>query len=894
MYQNLDMSCLKERQLWKLAAKVKMYDQETGEPISCHNTNLRDCPMLRIHTMRNNPDQSRAHTFHEFYAEKFDWQMGEWNDLSVTFDILPEMLSDTALFRVMIVGGPAGVVLVVDDAELKLIGAINKLHVSAEAAACWKDTTELVITSHTRDWKDRQHVVVDSVDESRKVITLTDGIRKPITAGDSKEYGVEVASLSRPVIFEAESDADDKFIGGHLIVLRTQQKQHIEGVEIRNFGQQGRLGRYSLHFHFCGDSSSSVVRKNVVRHSNQRGFVIHGTNNVTVEENVAFDVFGHCYFLEDRIEEDNTFTRNLGIDIKNMPIDKLLSEKSHRTETDDLASTFWISNPNNFFYGNIAAGGESHGYWFETGPSSGPLSEANLGAFVDNEVHSSSKQAFTVYFPGWLPKEVAMFENLKVYRNQAIGVFLHVTRNLYFSGGLIADNGRVAILNSRGDDVVFNGTVIVGNSGFTDPPSFCTANPHVDIVGMQLDGTKLNENDLIGQVTGTTLMDVEFRNWSATATGCGEGTTVMKMHARQQFIPTFYNPQYFYNVLIDDDAEILNTCYVQDTVGIDNAAIEVVSDDHAAFSPSASPGFLVGPAYSSFLNGCSPINECLDWCPNACLRIVRVLTNSAESDDIEMVVRDGAGDNVVTIHRVIRENDSMNVNFDAYYTVALPAGTFEISFQDIGTGAAIFPDYAIPIFEAAPECSNHLVEDDLVIILPDSAREMCDELVVNGDFASNIDGWQQQYNTIQWNPTIGVGGSGGLQVTNTNNPLYDFATYWLDKSCMRAGDRFEFHAEYKQAATGETTTNRLCQGEGVSICPKAELTSMTLNRETGAYDSTSHGLGSTRLPYDAVGFNVIAGVWTVSDEQAAADKLRFLIHGMGDTTLDNVSIKRLM
>ena len=43
----------------------------------------------------------------------------------------------------------------------------------------------------------------------------------------------------------------------------------------------------------------SVLSKNLVRESNQRCYVIHGTHNVTLSENVAFDTFGHCFMTEE-------------------------------------------------------------------------------------------------------------------------------------------------------------------------------------------------------------------------------------------------------------------------------------------------------------------------------------------------------------------------------------------------------------------------------------------------------------------------------------------------------------------------------------------------------------------------------------------------------------------
>jgi hypothetical protein len=119
---------------------------------------------------------------------------------------------------------------------------------------------------------------------------------------------------------------------------------------------------------------------------------------------------------------------------------RLVSAQSGRTESDDAPSIFWISNPLNNFTGNIAAGSERFGFWFEThsgirGPSDYQLpagfntATENLGAFNDNEAHSCLNIAFTTYPPGWTPTLAAEIVNLKTYRNAGIGMFLHVTRN---------------------------------------------------------------------------------------------------------------------------------------------------------------------------------------------------------------------------------------------------------------------------------------------------------------------------------------------------------------------------------------------------------------------------------------------------------------------------------
>jgi hypothetical protein len=132
------------------------------------------------------------------------------------------------------------------------------------AASCWGPGTELVLTSHTRWSKDEQVATVSSSNPLTGVITLSTPIKKPISKVDHADFAIEVASLNRPVVFEAESDTDNDVIGGHIIIHHTSSYQHIEGVEIRNFGQQGRLGRYPLHFHMCNHSMHSEVKRNVV------------------------------------------------------------------------------------------------------------------------------------------------------------------------------------------------------------------------------------------------------------------------------------------------------------------------------------------------------------------------------------------------------------------------------------------------------------------------------------------------------------------------------------------------------------------------------------------------------------------------------------------------------
>ena len=104
----------------------------------------------------------------------------------------------------------------------------------------------------------------------------------------------------------------------------------------------------------CGNVNGTMVARNTVRQSNQRCYVVHATNAVHLEYNIAFDTFGHCFMLEDGIEEENSFFYNLGLETKIMPDSKVLSLE----ESDMFPATFWASNPKNYFLGNVAAGGK--------------------------------------------------------------------------------------------------------------------------------------------------------------------------------------------------------------------------------------------------------------------------------------------------------------------------------------------------------------------------------------------------------------------------------------------------------------------------------------------------------------------------------------------------------
>ena len=72
----------------------------------------------------------------------------------------------------------------------------------------------------------------------------------------------------------------------------------IQYVEIYNAGKYGTMGRYPVHFHELGPNSGSYVKGCSIRDSANRAMVIHGSQQILLEDNVVYNIVGHAYYLE--------------------------------------------------------------------------------------------------------------------------------------------------------------------------------------------------------------------------------------------------------------------------------------------------------------------------------------------------------------------------------------------------------------------------------------------------------------------------------------------------------------------------------------------------------------------------------------------------------------------
>ncbi len=108
-------------------------------------------------------------------------------------------------------------------------------------------------------------------------------------------------------------DSGDDF-GMHTLVSGEKGEIRVSGTQIKNGGQKNILGRYPFHFHLMGDgenSEKSYFEDNTILNSHFRCISIHGTSKTRISRNVAYNIKGHCFFLEDGVEEMNTIEYNL-------------------------------------------------------------------------------------------------------------------------------------------------------------------------------------------------------------------------------------------------------------------------------------------------------------------------------------------------------------------------------------------------------------------------------------------------------------------------------------------------------------------------------------------------------------------------------------------------------
>lgn len=256
-----------------------------------------------------------------------------------------------------------------------------------EADAGWRAGDRIVLASTDFDMHQAETATILEVSADGRRLTLDRalevmhfGALQSYAEGRVLDTRAEVGLLSRNIVIRGDADAHLDGFGGHTMVMAGAELR-ISGVEFFRMGQEGALGRYPVHWHLAGDAAGQWVTDSAFHESYNRAVTVHGTHNVTVADNVAYDTIGHTYFLEDGTETGNRFLRNLGL------VTHAADPATAVTPTDAThVATFWITNPDNVFVDNAAAGSDHGGFWIAPGPGADRLP---LGRFEGNVAHSN-------------------------------------------------------------------------------------------------------------------------------------------------------------------------------------------------------------------------------------------------------------------------------------------------------------------------------------------------------------------------------------------------------------------------------------------------------------------------------------------------------------------------
>jgi hypothetical protein len=398
-------------------------------------------------------------------------------------------------------------------------------------AAEWRVGDEIVLASTDFDPRQAERRTIAAI--SGNTITLDkklDYMHFGKITFDVDQRG-EVGLLTRNIKIQASADAEQSFFGGHIMAMPSS-KMYVSGVELNRMGQNLTLARYPIHWHLVGEGKGQYIKNAAIHDTYNRCVTVHGTNNLQVENNVTYNTVGHCFFLEDGIENGNQFVRNLAIQTKchtskpcvptNLAAagesagfdDRLAiratgqASKAVLLPSDNTVASFWITNPDNVYRDNVAAGSDANGFWMSlpehpngqfdgtqiskaTWPRrthfrefKGNVAHSNYDGFMfDRNIAADNTFGVTGSShtglenpadPNSKPRE-SVFENLTTYKNRNGGIWgrgeMHVFRNVKFADNAMGFThasgafGRYAFTSKVVDSLFVGETENIGNPG---------------------------------------------------------------------------------------------------------------------------------------------------------------------------------------------------------------------------------------------------------------------------------------------------------------------------------------------------------------------------------------------------------------------------------------------
>ena len=456
----------------------------------------------------------------------------------------------------------------------KLANTANAGSTSIEVlnAAGWRVGDEIVLASTDFDPRQAERRTISAISGNKLTLDRKlDYMHFGKITFDVDERG-EVGLLTRNIKIQASADAEQSSVGGHIMAMPSS-KMYVSGVELNRMGQHLIKARYPIHWHLVGDAPGQYIKNAAIHDTYNRCVTVHGTNFLRIENNVTYNTVGHCFFLEDGIEHGNEYVRNLAIQTKCHPSKpcvptNLAASGEPRTGTgqsgqastdvllpsDNTVSSFWITNPDNIYRDNVAAGSDANGFWmslpehpngqFEGTEISktiwprrtpfrefkGNVAHSNYDGFMfDRNIAANNTFGVTGSSHTGLenpadPNSKALesvFEDLTAYKNRNGGIWgrgeMHVFRNVKFADNAIGFThasgafGRYAFTSQVVDSLFVGETENIGNPTTDAEKAYGRSLPKRDLPDFPIRGYEYY--DYRHDVVNTT-----FRNYEDNAT----------------------------------------------------------------------------------------------------------------------------------------------------------------------------------------------------------------------------------------------------------------------------------------------------------------------------------------------------------------------------------------
>ena len=439
--------------------------------------------------------------------------------------------------------------------ELWSIAAANTSQLILKEPVDWQPGEIIVISSTSHDHQESEKLTISMVSNTtidgaiRSIVTIVgllkydhyaiaetyiDGNGNPETF----EMRAEVGLLTRNIVFQGDDASDETEYGAQLMVYSVSSSAglsssneappnaRISYVEITKAGQATLIGRYPINFHSLGTVTNSFIRGASFHETYNRATSISGVNYLTVDNNVYYRCKGHNVFLEDGTENYNLISNNLVISTRSAFSNDI---------TERIPASFFITNPNNQWVNNRAAGSDGYGFWIyltpkPTGASFGnsicPAGEI-LGEFDGNQAHSNNHTGLYIH-PILNPRQnpcgsatdsvanppvPGVIQNYKAWKNKASGIFANQIGEITFANMQIADTLQSGIEISAGglfrlQKLVIENATLVGMS------SQCCENQNVTSAYF----TSPFRGIVTPRVDGLLVSNVRFHNFATPAT----------------------------------------------------------------------------------------------------------------------------------------------------------------------------------------------------------------------------------------------------------------------------------------------------------------------------------------------------------------------------------------